>query len=79
MCISRVCCAQVPSDKVWGQVKSSAQGTGMVLFQMMTQKNVEYANLLEPKPNGTFYDVYMERKYLHGKNFSIFDATICAE
>ena len=70
---------QVPRENTWGQVFSTAQGTGKVLMQMMTQKNVEYPQQLEPKPNGSFYDVYIDDKLFYGKNFSVFEATLCVK
>ena len=81
----KICCSnenhflQVPRENTWGQVFSTAQGTGKVLMQMMTQKNVEYPQQLEPKPNGTFYDVYIDDKLFYGKNFSVFEATLCVK
>ena len=70
---------QVPRDATYAQVASSAQGTGLVLFQLQAQKNVEYPQQLEPKANASFYDVYIAQKNFHGKNFSVFEATVCAE
>ena len=69
----------VPRQNTWGQIASSAQGTGMVLFQLMARMNVEYPDKLDPKSSASFYDVYIERKNFPGKNFSVFDATVCAE
>ena len=48
-------------------------------MQMMTKKNVEYPQQLEPKPNGSFYDVYIDDKLFYGKNFSVFEATLCVK
>ena len=64
--------------KVYGQVKAEVAGTGMALLQLHTQMNVEYPHKQAPMPNGTFFNVTLDKLYFSGKNFSIMDVTACA-
>ncbi len=63
--------------KVYGQVKAWVKGTGMALMQLHTQMNVEYPRMIRPQPNGTFFNVTLEKLFFSGRNFSIMEVTAC--
>lgn len=65
-------------DKVYGQVRVTAQGTGRALIQLTTTMNVEYAwQIKNPVDSQKFYDMVVDNSRFVGRNFSQMHMTIC--
>lgn len=67
---------QVPKKQMFGQIRSSSQGTGIILLQLETQVNVEYPFLMEPRPQKNFYDIEIYKTFT-GKNDTAFEPNVC--
>ena len=65
-------------DKIYGQVKALAQGTGLALIQMDVAYNVEYEYQVRNPTGGKYFDLEIDSIRFHGFNFSNMEAVLCA-